>query len=143
MEGHKAGKGYKTLSKDLGNTSTVGGIIRKWKAYGTTVNLLWSKQPFKISSCVEVRLVRIAKADPKTTRREIREDLMEMGTLVSVNIISNVLHRNVKARLQFAHDHLEDSEADWFKVLWSDQNKIDVFDANHNRNVWSQDGTAY
>uniref|UniRef100_A0A8B9JS27 Transposase Tc1-like domain-containing protein n=1 Tax=Astyanax mexicanus TaxID=7994 RepID=A0A8B9JS27_ASTMX len=98
MEGHKAGKGYKTLSKDLGNTSTVGGIIRKWKAYGTTVNLLWSKQPFKISSCVEVRLVRIAKADPKTTRREIREDLMEMGTLVSVNIISNVLC-NCKTRV--------------------------------------------
>ncbi|KAI4887132.1 hypothetical protein NFI96_023545, partial [Prochilodus magdalenae] len=53
------------------------------------------------------------------------------------------LKRHVKARLQFAHDHLEDSEADWFKVLWSDETKIEVFGANQTRNIWRQDGTAY
>ncbi|CAJ0935200.1 unnamed protein product [Ranitomeya imitator] len=85
---------------------------------------------------------------------------MAVGTLVSVNTISNVLHRNglrsrrarkvpllskrhVKARLQFAHDHLEDSETDWFKVLWSDETKIEIFGANHIRDVWRLDGTAY
>ncbi|KAI4883388.1 hypothetical protein NFI96_018111 [Prochilodus magdalenae] len=51
--------------------------------------------------------------------------------------------RHVKARLQFAHDHLEDSEADWFKVLWSDETKVEVFGANQTRNIWKQDGTAY
>ncbi|CAJ0951774.1 unnamed protein product [Ranitomeya imitator] len=72
---------------------------------------------------------------------------MAVGTLVSVNTIRNVLHRNglrsrrarkvpllskrhVKARLQFAHDHLEDSDTDWFKVLWSDETKIEIFGAN-------------
>ncbi|KAK1784511.1 hypothetical protein P4O66_023125 [Electrophorus voltai] len=57
VEGHKAGKGYKTLSKELGlPVSTVGSIIRKWKAYGTTVNLQRPGQPFKVSSRAETRL---------------------------------------------------------------------------------------
>ncbi|CAJ0960101.1 unnamed protein product [Ranitomeya imitator] len=149
VEGHKAGKGHKTLSKELGlPVSTVGSIIRKWKAYGTTVSLPRPGQPLKVSSRAEARLVRRVKANPRTTRKELREDLMALGTLVSVNTISNVLHRNrlrsrrarkvpllskrhVKARLQFAHDHLEDSETDWFKVLWSDETKIEIFGANH------------
>lgn len=161
VEGHKAGKGYKTLSKELGlPVSTVGSIIRKWKAYGTTVSLPRPGQPLKVSSRAEARLVRRVKANPRTTRKELREDLMAVGTLVSVNTISNVLHRNglhsrrarkvpllskrhVKARLQFAHDHLEDSETDWFKVLWSDETKIEIFGANHTRDVWRLDGTAY
>ncbi|KAI4881198.1 hypothetical protein NFI96_001860 [Prochilodus magdalenae] len=161
VEGHKAGKGYKTLSKELGlPVSTIGSIIRKWKAYGTTVNHPRPGQPFKVSSRAEARLVRTVKADPRITRRELQEDLMAVGTLVSINTISNVLHRSglrsrqarkvpllsqrhVKARLQFAHDHLEDSEADWFKVLWSDETKVEVFGANQTRNIWRQDGTAY
>ncbi|KAI4888766.1 hypothetical protein NFI96_007999, partial [Prochilodus magdalenae] len=159
VEGHKAGKGYKTLPKELGlPVSTIGSIIRKWKAYGASVNR--PGQPFKVSSRAEARLVRTVKADPRITRRELQEDLMAVGTLVSIHTMSNVLHRNglrsrrarkvpllskrhVKARLQFAHDHLEDSEADWFKVLWSDETKVEVFDANQTRNIWRQDGTAY
>ncbi|KAK1791121.1 hypothetical protein P4O66_002152 [Electrophorus voltai] len=156
VEGHKADKGYKTLSKELGlPVSTVGSIIRKWKAYGTTVNLPRPGKPFKVSSCAEARLARTVKADPRTTRRELWEDLMPVGTFVSINTISNVLHRNglrsrrllskghVKAHLKFAHDHLEDSEADWFKVLWSDETKIEVFGAEHTRGIWREDGTAY
>ncbi|KAI4892864.1 hypothetical protein NFI96_000757 [Prochilodus magdalenae] len=153
VEGHKAGRGYKTLSKELGlHVSTIGSIIRKWKAYGTTVNHPRPGQPFKVSSRAEARLVRMVKADPRITRRELQEDLMAVGTLVSNNTISNILYRNglrsrrarkvpllskrhVKAHLQFAHDHLEDSEADWFKV--------EVFGADQTQNIWRQDGTAY
>uniref|UniRef100_A0A3B1K089 Transposase Tc1-like domain-containing protein n=1 Tax=Astyanax mexicanus TaxID=7994 RepID=A0A3B1K089_ASTMX len=92
-------------------------------------------------------------SDPRTTRRELREDR------VLVNTISNVLHcighhsrrarkvpllskRHVKARLQFAYDHLEDSKADWFKVLWFNETKIEVFGANHTCDISRQDGTA-
>ncbi|KAI4885871.1 hypothetical protein NFI96_009846 [Prochilodus magdalenae] len=57
VEGHKAGKGYKTLSKELGlPVSTIGSIIRKWKASGTTVNHPRPGQPFKVSSRAEARL---------------------------------------------------------------------------------------
>uniref|UniRef100_A0A8B9GZK2 Sleeping Beauty transposase HTH domain-containing protein n=1 Tax=Astyanax mexicanus TaxID=7994 RepID=A0A8B9GZK2_ASTMX len=38
VEGHKAGKGYKTLFKLLGlPVSTIGSIIQKWKANGATI----------------------------------------------------------------------------------------------------------
>uniref|UniRef100_A0AAY5EU50 Uncharacterized protein n=1 Tax=Electrophorus electricus TaxID=8005 RepID=A0AAY5EU50_ELEEL len=88
-------KGYKSLFKGLGlPVSTVGSIIWKWKAYGTTVNLLRPGQPFKVSCRAEARLVRTVKADPRTTRRELWEDLMAVGTLVAINTISNVLHHN-------------------------------------------------
>uniref|UniRef100_A0AAY5EVQ4 Transposase Tc1-like domain-containing protein n=1 Tax=Electrophorus electricus TaxID=8005 RepID=A0AAY5EVQ4_ELEEL len=138
VEGHKAGKGYKTLSKEFG-----------LPAYGTTVNLPWPGQPFKVSSRAEARLVQTDKADPRATRRELREDLMAVGTLFSINTISNVLYRNglrsrrarkvpllskhhVKEHLKFAHDRLEHSET-----------KIKVFGADHTRGVWQEDGTAY
>uniref|UniRef100_A0A8B9GZR3 Transposase Tc1-like domain-containing protein n=1 Tax=Astyanax mexicanus TaxID=7994 RepID=A0A8B9GZR3_ASTMX len=92
---------------------------------------------------------QLFKANPWTTRRELQKDLIAVGTLF---LISNELHRNglhsrrahkvpllskchVKASLQFAYDHLEDSEADWFK--------IEVFGANHTCDVWRQDGTLY
>ena len=36
---HKAGMGYKTISKKFGEKkTTVGAIIRKWKKYKTTIN---------------------------------------------------------------------------------------------------------
>ncbi|KAI4886199.1 hypothetical protein NFI96_013464 [Prochilodus magdalenae] len=74
VEGHKAGKGYENLSKELGlPVSTIGSISRKWKAYGTTVNHPRPGQPFKVSSRAEARLVRTVKADPRITRRELQE----------------------------------------------------------------------
>ncbi|KAK1785750.1 hypothetical protein P4O66_003136 [Electrophorus voltai] len=85
---------------------------------------------------------------------------MAVGTLVSINTISNVLDHNglrssrahkvpllskchVKVCLKFAHDHLEDSQTNWFKGLWPDETKIEVFGADHTRGVWREDGTAY
>ncbi|CAJ0967222.1 unnamed protein product [Ranitomeya imitator] len=150
VEGHKAGKGYKTLSKELGlPVSTVGSIIRKWKAYGTTVSLPRPGQPLKVSSRAEARLVRRVKANPRITREELREDLMAVGTLVSVNTINepvrylyfqSVMSRLVYSLLMITWRTLE---TDWFKVLWSDETKIKIFGANHTRDVWRLDGTAY
>ncbi|CAJ0963248.1 unnamed protein product [Ranitomeya imitator] len=151
VEGHKAGKGYKTLSKELGlPVSIVGSIIRKWKAYGTTVNLPRPGQPLKVSSRAEARLVRRVKANPRTTRKELREgrshgsgDIGFSQYHKRARKVPLLSKRHVKARLQFAHDHLEDSETDWFQVLWSDETKIEIFGANHRRDVWRLDGTAY
>ena len=49
---HKAGMGYKKISKQLGEKlTTVGAIIRKWKKYKVTANLPQSGAPRKISLC--------------------------------------------------------------------------------------------
>ncbi len=47
---HKAGMGYKTIAKQLGEkVTTVGAIIRKWKKHKITVNLPRSGAPCKSS----------------------------------------------------------------------------------------------
>ena len=46
---HKAGMGYKEISKQLGEKLTVGAIIRKWKKHKVTANLPRSGAPRKIS----------------------------------------------------------------------------------------------
>ncbi len=47
---HKAGMGYRTIDKQLGEkTTTVGAIIRKWKKFKMTVNLPRTGAPCKIS----------------------------------------------------------------------------------------------
>ena len=47
---HKAGMGYKTIAKQLGEkVTTVGAIIRKWKKHKRTVNLPRPGAPCKIS----------------------------------------------------------------------------------------------
>ncbi|KAI4899507.1 hypothetical protein NFI96_011521, partial [Prochilodus magdalenae] len=37
---------------------------------------------------------------------------------------------HVQARLKFANEHINDSERDWEKVLWSDETKIELFGLN-------------
>ncbi len=46
---HKAGMGYKTIAKQLGEkVTTVGAIIHKWKKHKMTVNLPRTGAPCKI-----------------------------------------------------------------------------------------------
>ena len=46
---HKAGMGYRKISKQFGEKLTVGAIIRKWKKHKVTANLPQSGAPRKIS----------------------------------------------------------------------------------------------
>ena len=47
---HKAGMGYRTIGKQLGEkATTVGAIIRKWKKFKMTLNHPRSGAPWKIS----------------------------------------------------------------------------------------------
>ncbi len=56
---HKAGMGYKTISKQLcEKVTTAGAIIRKWKKHKITVNLPRSGAPCKIS-LVEFQWLRL------------------------------------------------------------------------------------
>ncbi len=59
---HKAGLGYKTIAKQLGEeVITVGAIIRKWKKHKITVNLPRTGAPCKISPRVVSIIMRAVK----------------------------------------------------------------------------------
>uniref|UniRef100_A0AAY5L0R4 Tc1-like transposase DDE domain-containing protein n=1 Tax=Esox lucius TaxID=8010 RepID=A0AAY5L0R4_ESOLU len=50
---------------------------------------------------------------------------------------------HVQACLKFANEHLNDSEENWVKVLWSDETKIELFGINSTRRVWRRRNAAY
>ncbi len=140
---HKAGMGYKTIAKQLGEkVTTVGAIIRKWKKHKITVNLPRSGAPCKISPCGVSMIMRTVRNQLRTTREDLVNDLKAAGTIVTKKTIGNTLRReglkscstrkvlllkkaHVQARLKFAND----SEENWVKVLWSDETKNVCFSA--------------
>lgn len=158
---HKAGMGYRTIAKQLGEkATTVGAIIRKWKKFKTTVNLPRSGAPCKISPRGASVIMRKVRNEPRTTRQDLVNDLNRAGTTVSKKTISNTLRRqglkscsarkvpllkptHVKARLKFANDHLDDPEEEWEKVMWSDETKIELFGLNSTRRVWRKKNDEY
>ncbi len=144
---HKAGMGYKTIAKQLGEkVTTVGAIIRKWKKHKITVNLPRTGAPCKISPRGASMIMRTERNQPRTTREDLVNDFKAAGTIVTKKTIGNTLRReglkscsarkvpllkkaHVQARLKFSND----SEENWVKVLWSDETKIQL---NSTHRVW-------
>ncbi|KAI4881877.1 hypothetical protein NFI96_003987, partial [Prochilodus magdalenae] len=158
---HKAGMGYRTIGKQLGEkATTVGAIIRKWKKCKITDNLPRPGAPCKISPRGASVILRKVRNEPRITRQDLVNDLNRAGTTVSKKTISNTLRRqglkscsarkvpflkptHVKARLKFANDHLNDPEEEWEKVMWSDETKIELFGLNSTRHVWRKKNDEY
>ncbi len=90
---HKAGMGYRTIGKQLGEkATTVGAIIRKWKKFKMTVPRIGA--PCKISPRGVSMILRKVRDQPRTTLEDLVNDLKRAGTTVSTVTISNTLHRH-------------------------------------------------
>src|SRR4029434_3466312 len=120
--------------------NSVKSIIKKWKEYGTCVNLPRTGRPHKLSDRARRRLVREATKTPMTTRKELQASATEMGETLHTRTVAQVLHQSklygrethlkkthIKYRLEFAISHVGDSMVKWKKVLWSDENKVELF----------------
>src|SRR4029434_1892953 len=92
---HKAGIGYKTIGKQLGEKqTTVGVIISKWKQHQTTVNCPRSGAPCKISPRAQSMILQTVRDNPRTTQGELVNDLKAAGTSVT---IGNTLRHGLKS----------------------------------------------
>ncbi len=68
---HKAGMGYKTIAKQLGEKETTDGVtIRKWKKHKITINLPRTGAPCKISPRGVSVIMRTVRNQPRTTRED-------------------------------------------------------------------------
>ncbi|KAJ8367787.1 hypothetical protein SKAU_G00078150 [Synaphobranchus kaupii] len=86
---HKAGMGYKTIGKQLGEKeTTVGAIIRKWKKHKMTINRPQSGAPRKISPRGVSMIMRKVRDQSRTTREELVNDLKAAGTTVTKKTIA-------------------------------------------------------
>ena len=91
---HKAGMGYKKISKQLGEKlTTVGAIIRKWKKHKVTANLPRSGAPRKILPRGISMTMRKVRDQPSTTQEKLVNDLKAVGTTVTKRTISSTLDR--------------------------------------------------
>jgi len=113
--------------------------LKKWKKFQMTVNLPRSEAPCKISLRGASIIMRKVRDQPRTTRRDLVNDLKRAGTRVSKKTISNpwikilkctqsppALAAHVQAHVKIANDHLDDPDEEWEKVMWSDKTKIEL-----------------
>ncbi|CAM4732966.1 unnamed protein product [Leuciscus chuanchicus] len=151
---HRSGHGYKNISAALKvPKSTVASIILKWKTFGTTRTLPRAGRPAKLSSRGRRALVREVKKNPKITVAELQRCSREMGESCSKSTITSAIHQSGlygrvarrKPLLSARHmkAHLKDSKMVIYKILWSDETKIELFGLNSKRYVWRKPGTAH
>lgn len=82
--------------------------------------------------------------DPKITAKKIIQDLNEQDINISISTLRRTLKtqaiqgcrpkktplfnkKHVKARLQFANEHINKDSTFWASVLWSYETKIELF----------------
>ncbi len=92
---HKAGMGYKTIAKQLGEkVTTAGANIYKWKKHKISVHLPRTGAPRKIPPRGVSMILRTVRNQPRTTREDLVNQLKTAGTIVTKK--TNVTHYIVK-----------------------------------------------
>ncbi|XP_068111821.1 uncharacterized protein [Hyperolius riggenbachi] len=94
VEAHKSGKGYKSISKELGlHRSTVRQIIYKWKKFSTVLTLPRSGRPTKISAKARRTIVKQMTTNPRVTSKDLQASLALDNICVHQSTIRKTLSK--------------------------------------------------
>ncbi|KAK3549753.1 hypothetical protein QTP86_007766 [Hemibagrus guttatus] len=135
-------------------------IIYKWRKHGTVENLPRRGRPTKITPRAQRQLIQEVTKHPTTTSKELQASLASVKVSVHDSTIrkrlgKNGLHgrvpkrkpllskKNIKARLSFARNHLDDPQDFWENTLWTDETKTELFRRSVSHYVWRKSNTAF
>uniref|UniRef100_A0AAZ3SR95 Uncharacterized protein n=1 Tax=Oncorhynchus tshawytscha TaxID=74940 RepID=A0AAZ3SR95_ONCTS len=103
-------------------------IILKWKKFGTTKTLPRASRPVKLSNRGRRALIREVTKNPMVT---LTEPSVEMGEPSRRTTISAALHQSGHyGRLAIL-----------YKILWSNETKVELFGLNAKCHIWRKPGT--
>ena len=87
------GNSYTKVSTTFGVPhSTIQGVITRWKALGTSINVPWKGRPQKLQGCAASKVGVLAKINPAATQEAIRENLAAVGIRVSKSTVTRALN---------------------------------------------------
>uniref|UniRef100_A0A8C9X1V4 Transposase Tc1-like domain-containing protein n=1 Tax=Sander lucioperca TaxID=283035 RepID=A0A8C9X1V4_SANLU len=147
---HKAGKGYKVISKTL----------EIHQHFGTVATLPRSGHPVKMTPRAQRRLINEVKKQSRMTAKDLKASLELASISVHESTIRKTLNKqgiygrtprrkplltkkNIAARLKFAKEHIDTPQRYWLNVLWTDETKIELFGNTKQHYIWRRKGTAY
>ncbi len=153
---HKKGEGYKKISKALLiSQNTVAKVVQTFKKDGTaTISQRRPGRPRKLTHLLMRRVEENRDASSLQLSKEVES---QTGVTISCDTIRRTLQRNgmhgrrprkksllkprhKKARLEFASAHADKDEDYWDSILWSDENKINVFGTDGFKTLWRRKG---
>ena len=158
---HKAGKGYKSISKSLDvHQSTVRQIVYKWRKFSTVATLPRSGCPAKMTARAQRRMLNEVKKNPRVSAKDLQKSLEHANISVDESTIRKTLNKNgvhgrtprkkpllskknIAARLKFAKVHLDVPQRYWQNILWTDETTVELFGRNTQHYVWRKKGTAH
>ena len=140
---------------------TVHRCLVKFESTGSYRDAPRSGRPAKLTIRDKRKLIRILEIDRRRSSAQLRDDLaIGGGTSVNSSTIRRFLLRmgfrgrvavrkpfisevNRKKRVEFAESHLNWTEADWSRVLWSDESKFEYFNQRTRIHVRRRPGERY
>jgi transposase len=91
---HKAGKGYKSISKSLDvNQSTVRQIVYKWRKFSTVATLPRSGRTAKMTARAKRRMLDEVKKNPRLSAKDLQKSL-EHAYISGKSTICETLNKN-------------------------------------------------
>ena len=92
---HRAGKGYKSISKSLdAHQSTVRQIVYKWRKFSTVATLPRSGCPAEMTARAQRRMLNEVKKNPRVLAKDLQKSLEHANISVYESTIRKTLNKN-------------------------------------------------
>lgn len=153
---HRAGKGYKVISKTLEiHLPIVRQTIYKWRHFGTVATLPRSGRPVKMTPKAQWRLINEVKKQPGVTAKNLKPSLELANICVHETTVHKTLDKQgvygrtpqwkplLTTKNTAAKEHADTPHGYWQNVLWTDETKTELFGKGTQHYIWRKKGPAH